>query len=56
MGVSKLPKDLKPERWELIFFIVSAALLEIYLTEELTFELAWGRYLHLGFCHLVRTS
>ena len=23
MGVSELPVDLKPERWELIFYIVS---------------------------------
>jgi hypothetical protein len=26
MGVSKLPVDMKPERWELIFYIVRRTL------------------------------
>jgi hypothetical protein len=54
MGVSKLPVNLNPERWELIFYIVRLMSLDISpVLEYLLMCLLAGRcYLPLGYHHL----
>lgn len=55
MGVSKLPVDFKPERWELIFYVVRRRLSlydHTFGIERLMPLLAGWRYMPLGLCDL----
>jgi hypothetical protein len=57
MGVSTLPANMTPERWELIFFIVSHQLnlVLLILLANSCIAAGWS-YLSLGLCHLVLAS
>lgn len=54
-GVSKLPVDITPERWELIFYIVSRRI-ALFSRLYLTISIAGRCNLSLGVRHLVRPS